>query len=248
MTCVIIDDEPRAHHVLEHYISKRDDMVVAGNCHDALAAYTFLQKNRVDLLFLDINMPEIDGFGLLDMLNPKPMVIITTAYTDHAMKGFEYNAIDYLHKPIRFERFITAIEKAAKWKQLAETNNPSTIRIRIDGVMTELLADDIHYTESLGNYIKLVCSSKTHLVLMPTRELEELLPVGKFVRIHKSYIVNAGKIGSTSYDSVTVNGNTLPVGKTYKKYFEEFIRKAKADRLLLLPAIALNVFLLQVIV
>ena len=228
MTCVIIDDEPRAHHVLQHYISKRDDIIVAGNCYDALAAYDFLQKNRVDLLFLDINMPEIDGFGLLDMLNPKPMVIITTAYTDHAMKGFEYNAIDYLHKPIRFERFITAIEKAGKWQQLAQAGSPSTIRIRIDGIMTELLAEDIYYTESLGNYIKLVCTSKTHLVLMPTRELEALLPLGKFVRIHKSYIVNASKITGSSYDSVTINGNALPIGKTYKKYFEEFLKKSTA--------------------
>jgi DNA-binding LytR/AlgR family response regulator len=227
MTCVIIDDEPRAHHVLQHYMSKRQDLVLAGNCYDALAAYDLLRKQQVDLLFLDINMPEINGFGLLDMLNPKPMVIITTAYTDYAMKGFEYNAVDYLHKPIRFERFITAIEKAGKWQQLDKPAARGPIKLRIDGALTEVLADDICYTESLGNYIKIVCTTRSHLVLMTTHELEALLPEGRFVRIHKSYIINADRITTTTYDTVTIAGNPLPVGKTYKKYFAEFLRKAK---------------------
>jgi DNA-binding LytR/AlgR family response regulator len=161
------------------------------------------------------------------MLNPKPMVIITTAYTDYAMKGFEYNAVDYLHKPIRFERFITAIEKAGKWQQLDKPANQGTIKLRIDGALTEVAAEDICYTESLGNYIKLVCTTKSHLILMTTRELEALLPPDRFVRIHKSYIVNADRISTTTYDTVTLNANTLPVGKTYKKYFAEFLRKVK---------------------
>lgn len=225
MTCLIVDDEPRAHHVLQHYISRRTDIAVAGSCYDAVAALQFLQKQRVDLLFLDINMPEISGFGLLDMLNPKPLVIITTAYTDYALKGFEYNAIDYLHKPIRFERFTMAVEKAIKWQQLEQPKQSGSIRIKIDGVQTELSPDDLYYTESLGNYIKLVCKTRTHLVLMPTRDLESLLPTGKFVRIHKSYIVNTAAIENTDYETVTIKGNTLPVGKTYKKYFMECMRK-----------------------
>jgi DNA-binding LytR/AlgR family response regulator len=226
MTCLIIDDEPRAHHVLEHYINKRQDLVLTGNCYDAVAAYSFLQKHKVDLLFLDINMPEISGFALLDMLNPKPMVIITTAYTDYAFKGFEYNAVDYLHKPIRFERFIAAVEKAIKWQLLHAHTEVASIKIRIDGVLTELPVDDLLYTESHGNYIKLIGRNKSQLVLMSTRELESLLPTEKFIRVHKSYIVNISKIERVESDSLTIQGVVLPIGKTYKKYVTEFLRRS----------------------
>lgn len=228
LNCIIADDEQGAQAVLESYIGKLEDMVLCGQFFNALDAFRYIKANQVDLVLLDINMPEIDGFGLLDMLEHKPMVIFTTAYSDHALKGFDYNAVDYLCKPIRFERFVKAIEKAQKWHSLKHARTTADhVELKIDGVSRNIKTADIYYIESLGNYIRLHTAGGAPLVLMTMTELENKLPPGKFVRLHKSYLVNAQHLQKMSPDEVVIAGTHLPVGKTYKKYFSEFMKSIK---------------------
>ena len=159
------------------------------------------------------------------MLEHKPVIIFTTAYSDYALKGFEYNAVDYLHKPIRFERFVKAIEKAGKWHTVRQgsTTTVEYLDIKIDGATRHIRISDIAYVESLGNYIKIHAAGSAPMVLMTMSDMEAKL-TDQFVRIHKSYLVNAANIQKVKADEVQVAGASLPIGKTYKKYFTEFIK------------------------
>jgi len=164
------------------------------------------------------------------MLEHRPAVIFTTAYSDHALKGFDYGAIDYLHKPIRFERFIKAMEKAEKWCSVQPAPVAAYLELKTDGRNIALKIADICYVESLGNYIKVHMPDTAVMVLMTMNEIENRLPGHLFVRLHKSYIVNAAKISRRGAEQVTVNGMVLPVGKTYKKYFSEFLKMMDSHR------------------
>lgn len=223
LKCIIVDDEQGARQILENYLGKLNYTELCGTFDNAVEAFHYLKQNKVDLLLLDINMPEVDGFGLLDMLAHKPVVIFTTAYSDHALKGFEYNAVDYLHKPIRFERFVVAMEKALKWASIQDDEPQiDTITIKADGAVIKLQVTDIYYIESLGNYIKVHTPRKIYIVHMTMNEMERLLPQKIFIRVHKSYIVNTTRIGSSTDEYVMINDTTIPIGKTYKKYFMNF--------------------------
>lgn len=229
LRCVIIDDEPGAQYVLENYIGELNYAEVSAKFFNAIEAYHFLKNNPVDVLLVDINMPQVDGFGLLDMVGDKisPAIIFTTAYSDHALKGFEYGAIDYLHKPIRFERFVIAMEKAQRWcnaRQPEETTEH--IEVKVNGQNRLLKISDILYVESFRNYIHIHLPDKPVMVLMTMTEIENKLPKSSFVRIHKSYLVNAAKISNAEAGKVDVAGASLPIGKTYKKYLEAFLRTA----------------------
>lgn len=225
LNCIIVDDEHGAQLVLENYIGKLNDFILTGKFNNAVEAFHFLKHNRVDVVLLDINMPEISGFGLLDMLIYKPTVIFTTAYSDYALKGFEYNAVDYLHKPIRFERFVVAMEKARKWSFIPGSESEKEfIKLKIDGRVSTIPAIDICYIESLGNYIKIHTGNKTIVVLLTMNEIEKKLPQSTFVRIHKSYIVNAAMIIKVAEDHVQILTVSLPIGKTYKRYFVEYLK------------------------
>ncbi len=224
LNCIIVDDEEGARLILEDYISKLNYLHLSGKFANALDAFHFLKTNNVDVILLDVNMPEVSGFGLLNMLSHRPMVIFTTAYSDYALKGFDYNAIDYLHKPIRFERFVTAIEKALKWSQVTEERfDVSNITLKSDGVALQVNVSGILYIESLGNYIKVHTTGKNHIVHLTMNEIERMLPVKQFVRVHKSYIINAD-MAEESNEQLIINNTAIPVGKTYKKYFTEYMR------------------------
>lgn len=225
LKCIIVDDEPGAQSVLENYIGRLDEIELAGKFSNAVDAFKFLKTIMVDVMLLDINMPEVDGFELLDLLEIKPAVIITTAYSDFALEGFEYGAVDYLHKPIRFERFVKAMEKAAKWCSVKPVpKNGDYIELKIDGRRQAVKLGDVYYAESFRNYIKIHTVAKDVLLLMTISELERKLPNEMFIRIHKSYIINKQRIENAAGDKVMVKEILLPVGKTYKKYFEEFLR------------------------
>lgn len=225
LRCIIVDDEKGAHVILKNYIDRLDEVLFCGSFYDAVSAYRYLKDNIVDLVLLDINMPEMDGFGLLELLDKRPAVIITTAYSDHAFKSYDYNAIDYLHKPIRFERFLKAVEKTGQWLQAAPAVKPvSSLAFKVDGQMVQIQLSDLLYVESLKNYMMLHTRSKKHMVLMTMTEMERLLPSQEFIRVHKSYIVNTSCIERSSADDVVINGVTLPVGKTYKKYVASFLK------------------------
>jgi len=226
LKCIIVDDETGAQRILEEYIGRLAYAELAGKFPNAIEAFHFIKHNKVDVVLLDINMPEVSGFGLLDMLEHKPMVIFTTAYSDHALRGFEYNAIDYLYKPIRFERFAVAMEKAQKWHRLPKTNADNEfLELKIDGRPTLIKASNICYIESRGNYIKLYTEANNELmVLMTMNEIEDKLPRNIFIRVHKSYIINALKIQEIKNEQVLITNSFLPVGKTYKKYFLAFLK------------------------
>lgn len=227
LRCLIADDEPGSHLILKRYISELSFTEFAGSCYNAIEVYQFLKTNQTDILLLDINMPEIDGFALLDMLPHPPAVIVTTAYSDYAMKSYEYDAIDYLHKPIRFERFIKAIEKASRrLNPKAEEISLVLLEIRVDGRLLQVPTEDILYIQSMGNYVKVVCSKKTYITALTTKELEHRLPAPQFIRIHKSYIVNTAHITEVKADQVYVAKEILPLGKTFKKYLELFYSKS----------------------
>jgi two-component system LytT family response regulator len=224
---LIVDDEPRAHTVLQNYIARMPELELAGDCFNAIEAYQFLKQETVDLIFLDITMPEIDGFGFLRMLDKQPAVVFTTAHSEFAVESYEYNAVDYLKKPIPFERFLKAVGKSIQWveNKISLVPQKKIIQLRIDGELQSIQLDKVIYIQSLGNYVKIFMDKKNCLVQVTTKELEDLLPRNMFLRIHKSFIVNRIRIGTVSDEDVSVGGAVLPIGKTFKKYVKETIGK-----------------------
>ncbi len=221
LNCIVVDDEPRAHAVLKNYIEKLNSIKLQDSFYNTMEAFEHLRTHPVDLVLLDINMPELDGFSLIEMTTKMPMVIFVTAYTEYAHKSYDYGAIDYLHKPIRFERFVKAIDKALKWRKLI-CNELQEIEIKVDGRVRSLPTSEIRYIESLGNYSKLVLKNSSTLILTSLKELEEKLPRSSFIRIHKSFIVNISSVNEIKDSSMAVAGVELPIGKTYKKYIAEY--------------------------
>lgn len=229
LSLIIVDDEPRAHKILENYIARIPDLHLSGNFFDALTALEYLQKNQVDLLLLDITMPELDGFGLLRRIGAPPKVIFTTAHSEFAVESYEYNAIDYLRKPISFERFEKSIHKLQHWINLgvAMENAMEFIDLRIDGNMRHIPLNNIYYIQSLGNYVKIFVEGKVLITQITTKDLEFALPKSSFLRIHKSYIVNRQKIESHTEEEVIIRGEKLQIGKTFKKYVHELLGRNK---------------------
>jgi DNA-binding LytR/AlgR family response regulator len=221
-----VDDEPPAVKIIENYLSRLAGMEIVGTAGNAVEAFNILQANKVDILFLDVNMPEISGLNLLKLVKDPPVVILTTAYSEYALESYEYNVTDYLLKPIRFERFIQAIEKAKVLKQLKPVEQPATsenthFEFKANGSTKRIPFKEILYLQSLGNYIKLYTQGKSYVVLLSTKEAEAMLPKGKFVRIHKSFIINMSRVTACNAESVMLDTEKLPIGKTYKKFFLE---------------------------
>lgn len=226
LRCVIIDDEPGSHIVLQEYITRLANLELCGHCYNAVEGYHFLKEHKTDIVLLDINMPQVDGFGFLEMLEHKPMIIFTTAYSEYAIKGFEYNAVDYLQKPIRFERFVKAIEKAAKWQTANSLPVIAvSVKIKVNGKIQNICLDDIDYAESMGNYVKIFCGKQIIVANMTTKHLESILTPPRFIRIHKSYIINISRISAVKNTQLSVNNIVLPIGKTFRKYIGQFVLK-----------------------
>lgn len=226
LKCIIIDDEPGSHVVLKEYITQLVYLELCGHCYNAVEGFHFLKKQKIDIVFLDINMPKFDGFAFLEMLEHKPMIIFTTAYSEYALKGFEYNAIDYLQKPIRFERFVKAVEKALVWQNARRLSEPVvSVNLKINGKDRNILLDDIDYAQSMGNYVKIFCGKKTIIANITTKYLESILTPPFFIRIHKSYIVNASRIATVENTQLSINDIVLPIGKTFRKYIGQFVLK-----------------------
>lgn len=226
LKCLIVDDEPPAVKIIENYLSKLNNVELVGTASNAIEAIEFLKNNAIDILFLDVNMPEVSGINLLKIIKSPPAVILTTAYSEYALESYEHNVTDYLLKPIRFERFITAVEKARNAKLLTVgkntyTNAPTSFEFKVNGVSKKIDLNEIIYLQSLGNYVKIFTAQKSYVALMTTKEAESFLPKSQFIRIHKSYIINALKVEDHSNEFVEMPGVRLPIGKIYKKYFIE---------------------------
>lgn len=225
--CLIVDDEAPARRVIEGFLNKVEEAEVVGMAKNAIDAYNILQKSNVDVMFLDINMPEITGIGLLKMLQVPPVVVMTTAYSEYGAESYDYDVADYLLKPIRFERFLKAFDKSRKivLNQTLTTDSvfkDGNFEFKVDREQMSLPICSILYLQSLGNYLKIFTKEKkSYLTLLTTKEAEEMLKKSQFIRVHKSFIVNASAITEYTTEKIFIDGRELPVGKTYRKYFLE---------------------------
>lgn len=220
-SCVIIDDEPIAIEVIRKHLEQISNIHVLGSFTDPLEASQFLATNHTDLLFLDIEMPAITGFGLLRSLDKKPKVIITTAHRDYAADAFDFQVLDYLLKPIPFDRFLKAINRFYQAhtpitnKEIHE-NLHDFIIVKADKKFHKVFTSDILYFESMDDFIR-IHTPKTKLdVYDRLVSMEQKLPPGKFIRVHRGYLVNREKIESFSTAEVIINGLEIPVGKSYR--------------------------------
>ncbi|OQP40914.1 DNA-binding response regulator [Niastella yeongjuensis] len=225
--CLAVDDEPPALEVLKKYISSMQSLELAGTCCDAIEAINFLQTRQVDLIFLDIKMPELLGTDFIRTLKTPPKVIFTTAYRKYALEGFELEAADYLLKPISFERFLKAVNKVIKKdtgveKEFAHNNHdPEFICVRADRKMVKIFLDDILYIESLKDYIKIVTTAKALLTKQSISAVEEMLPKNVFIRIHRSYIISLKKVQSYTSELIEIDKHELPVSRMYRREVEQ---------------------------
>jgi len=225
--CLVIDDEPLAREILKQHIAGVDALALAGTCSNAVEAITFLKEHPVDLLFLDIQMPQLLGTNFIRTLKNPPKVIFTTAFRKYAVEGFELDAVDYILKPISFERFLKGVNKVLQMNfkpELPATSlkeNPtepanSFLYFRADRKMVKVYYRDILFIEALKDYIKIVTDSKTIVTKYVLSTLEEMLPTNEFLRIHKSYIVAIHKIESFNAESIQIAKHELPIGRLYK--------------------------------
>ena len=217
--CLCVDDEPLALEIISDYINRIDYLEKVGECDDALKAIEFLNQEPVDLIFLDIQMPLLDGVKFIKTLKSPPHVIFTTAHRNYAAEGFELNAVDYLLKPIPFYRFIQAVEKARKlgsFREEIETSDEA-IFFKVDKKKVKVLCNDILYIESLKDYIKVVAKDRSFVTYQSISGALELLPTSQFVQIHKSFIVNYHVITAVEGNRVEINDAKLPIGRSFKE-------------------------------
>lgn len=227
--CIIVDDEPMARDVIKRYIQQMPKLKLMGEFGNAIDATIFLQEHSVDIIFLDIRMPELSGTEFVRSLRTIPKIIFTTAHKEYAHEGFELDVTDYLLKPIRFDRFLRAVNKAFPQKQ-QEPDSPllmagenkavaSFIYLRVDRKMVKVLLDDILYIESDKDYVK-VYTDKGYLITRQTiASVEAMLSDSKFIRVHRSYIVSLSKLKSFTAESVEIGNKELPIGKLYRNIF-----------------------------
>jgi len=215
--CIIIDDEPAAHYVLTSHIEKNDNLILVAQCYNALDALNYLRNHPVDLMFLDIDMPEISGIEFLKSLSNPPKTILTTAHSQYAVESYDYDVIDYLLKPISLLRFIKSVDRFLSFYQAVEVEEPQHIIFKIEGRNIELRQDQIDYIQSYGNYVKLYSQAKVYLIPSTTQEMLSKLSAKNFMRIHKSYIVNLNQVTDYSETYVFIIQERLPIGITYKR-------------------------------
>ena len=219
--CIIVEDEPLAAKVLSDYISQVPFLDLQGSFKDAILATEYLRDNNVDLIFLDIHLPKLKGMAFLKTLIDPPAVIITTAYHQYAVEGFELNVTDYLLKPFEFERFLVAVNKVITLKTEKQRSGESEeikdhLFLNVQKKKVKILFSEIVYIESQREYIKIVTTKKEYISKMSTHEIEALLPVNLFRRIHRSFIVSIKKIDSYTAEMVEVNGVSIPIGRGYR--------------------------------
>ena len=223
LKAIIIDDEPLAHNVILKYASDIPFLEIVGQFYLATEAYHILNEGKIDLMLLDINMPVISGLDFLRTLDNKPEVIITSAYEEYALEGFELQVTDYLLKPFRFERFLKAVNQVrSKWQKRKDTNHQ--IFIKVDRKQIQLNVSDIQYLESYGNYVKVWVEGQFYLTPRTLTSFEEELD-SHFQRIHKSYIVQNSYIKHIEGNMITMqNGNVISVGKSYRSLIKDLIQ------------------------
>lgn len=221
--CLVVDDEPPAREIIRRYIEQVPGLQFAGECGNALQAFAFLQQHTADLIFLDIRMPQLNGNDFLKTLKLPPKVIFTTAFPEYALEGYELDVVDYLLKPIQFDRFLKAVNKAFQLTQTKqetvsteEKKNDSFVYFRADRKMIKVMLRDILYIESMKDYIKVMTTGGTIITKQSISSVEAMLPEREFMRVHRSYIVSLGHIRSFTSEMIGIENTELPIGKLYR--------------------------------
>ncbi len=231
LTCVIIDDEPLAINVLRKYVELVPEMVVSATFTNPVEGFAFIHKHPPDLLFLDINMPVLPGLDLLKTLTVTPKVIVTTAYRDFAVESFELEVTDYLLKPIAYNRFLKSVSRLLSSKTENDAAPQPTdgaenfAYIKVDRAMVKVNLDEIVYVEGLKNYVRIVTAAKSYVTYCSMSHMENKLPKKSFLRIHKSFLVNIGKVSSYTHEYIEAGKKQLPIGPSYKPQAMERLGK-----------------------
>lgn len=223
ISCLIVDDEPIAREIIASHLAKIDNITIIANCTNAMEAFNVISNHKVDLLFLDINMPEISGISFAKSINKDIKIIFTTAYRDYAVEGFELKAVDYLLKPISFDRLLKALNTYFEiyssdnddGKKQAETND--FMFVRSDRRMVKIDFESIVYIESYSDYIKIHLENETIVTRETISATEAKLPKHQFIRIHRSYIISIKHISSFSNEEVVINNKSFTISRSYKK-------------------------------
>lgn len=223
--CLIIEDEPLAQDLLKQFVSDHPDLELVGSYDSPMEAIKELESSEIDLLLLDINLPKISGINFYKSLTIKPLVIFTTAYTEFAVEGFEIDAIDYLVKPFPFQRFLKAIARAKEKLNQKSVATDQILVIKADKKIYRIPHNQIHYIESLRDFVKIHIDSGAIISSDTLRSLKESLPADNFLRIHKSYIVNLNKIEFMEGNQVCIKEKKLPIGQSYREEIGKKFRK-----------------------
>lgn len=222
LRCIVLDDEPIGREIIENFVKEIDFLELVDSFEDPVKALMFLENNKVDLIFSDIQMPKINGLDLVKSLENPPVIIFITAHRDFALDGFDTGATDYLVKPVRFDRFLKAVNKAKDYIHLKQNStvhqvNPDRIFIKSEGKLTKILLEEILYAEAQGDYLKIVIQNETYTTLATLKSMDEVLTLPKFFRVQRSFIINLEAIRSLNGNMVElVNGKNISIALNKK--------------------------------
>lgn len=229
--CIIVEDEPLAAEVLQDYISQTPFLNLRSVCSDAIFALEILKRERIDLIFLDIHLPKLKGLDFIKTLKHPPQIVITTAYHEYALQGYEFNVVDYLLKPIEFSRFLTAVNKL-KPGYVPETTTIASreserrsLFFNVSKKRVKVYLDEILYIESLKEYIRIYTKNRNILTKFQLGEIEQLLNKSEFIRVHRSFIVAKDKIEAFTATDIEINGKQVPVGRSYKDLVQSLLEQ-----------------------
>jgi two-component system LytT family response regulator len=225
VTCMIVDDEPMAREIISSFVGKIHNLELVATCKNVSEAFSILQKESIQLIFLDINMPEISGLSLAKSIQHKSQVIFTTAYREYALEGFDLQAVDYLLKPISFDRFLKAVQKyfdlhvskETVKEEVQSSEKETSIFVRSDRKMVKVRFSEIRYVESLSDYVKIFTNQETIVTRETISNIESKLPSKEFLRTHRSYIVSMNKINSFTNEFVELDKKAIPISRSYKE-------------------------------
>lgn len=232
--CLVVDDEPVARKIIREFVEKTAFLTFCGQFEDAIHANVFLQQNQVDLIFVDIEMPEISGFEFIKSLAVKPMIVITTAFPEYALEGYELDIIDYLLKPIAYSRFIRTVQKAKEYHDLKDRALSNILLpylfVRCEKRIERVEISDILYIESVGNYIHIYVKDRMLTAYLTLKSLESQLPANEFIKIHQSFLVSFSKVNTIEGNKIKIGNKLLPVSRNYKDAIMNLIEQRLLKR------------------
>jgi len=226
LNCLVVDDDSLSRNILEDLINDTTSLNLAASCQDPIQAFNFLKEQQVDLLFLDIEMPKMDGMEMLRNLNPLPQVVLVTSHTEYAVESYEYDVTDFIKKPITPARFLKAIDKVYKRLSTEETKittKGDTIFIKSDSRLVQIDTNKIFWIEALGNYMRVITEDGKYTILSTMKDVASKLPSDEFVRVHRSFIVRVDKIKSIEDNYIIIDEKQINIGKAYKDGLNKFL-------------------------